>query len=118
MKSLVLIGSNMPKRNQFLITTILQAFDAVEGVYSGIPECCIIPFMNGRTYQELMKEISQSNDEKKLMKNLKAFNYVPCYDCLRKKKVAKLKHNGVSPQGRVLMALAEGFTGKKDLDYD
>ncbi len=107
----------MSKRNQFLITAIFQALDAVEGVYSGIPECCIVPFMYGRNYQNLLDEIHNNKKHtKKLLKNLEAFNYVPCDECLRNKRVVKLKHNGISPQGRVLLALADSFTGKKDLD--
>ena len=61
MKSLVLIGSNMPKRNQFLIVSLLQAFDAVEGVYSGSPECCSGPFMDGRDAQSLREERKKKN---------------------------------------------------------
>jgi len=106
----------VPKRNQFLIVSLLQAFDAVEGVYSGIPECCIVPFMYGRNAENLRTEIKNKKNKKQLLENLKSFNYVPCDNCLKNKKVAKLKHNGISPQGRVLLALADGFTGKKDLD--
>lgn len=107
----------MAKRNQFLVEVLMQAFDAVEGTYSNIPQCCVIPFMHGRNYEALLKQLRKKKLTK-LLKNLEAFNYVPCDDCLKNKRVSKLKHNGVSSEGRVLFALIETFAGKKDLGGD
>lgn len=108
----------MAKRNEFLLEVLMQAFDAVEGVYSGIPQCCVIPYMNGRHGMSLRSEIAKKKNKKQLLKNLELFNYIPCDDCLKNKRVAKLKHNGVSSEGRVLFALIETFAGKKDLGGD
>lgn len=106
------------KRNQFLVETLMTAFDAVEGVYSGIPECCIKQFISGINYQILLAQIKKKKNSKELLSKLKLFNYVPCYNCLKNKRVNKLKHNGVSNEGRILFALIEIFAGKKNLGDD
>jgi len=108
----------MAKRNEFLLEVLMQAFDAVEGVYSNIPQCCIIPYMHGRHGERIRAEIAKKKNKKQLLKNLEAFNYIPCDDCLKNKRVSKLKHNGVSSEGRVLFALIETFAGKKHLGDD
>ena len=89
---------------QMILNALFEAFDRIEGEYSGMPQCCIDVFVNGRTAYDFNESLS-AKDQKKYRK----WNYVPCDDCFKTNKVAKIKNNGTSHRGKMIMAIAETF---------
>lgn len=104
------------ENNQKIIISSLQdAFNAVEGQYSNIPECCIYDFLSGLTYEKLKNNLEAEN-EKVLLKNLKKFNYVPCAYCLEKAEPNELKLNGTSDLGKMILAIIDIVQNKEKSD--
>ena len=95
------------KRSVFIdgaIQRLIDAYDRIEGMYSNIPLCCIREFLNGQTYSELMESLNKK-DQKKLLK----WEYVPCEKCFKNNKINKLKKNGTSLTGTIIMSLVESL---------
>ena len=93
---------------EIIISALIEALDRLEGQYSNIPLCCIEQFTAGRTYINF-KETLKPKDQKKLDK----WNYVPCDECFKDNKINKLKLNGTSIHGRVLMAIIDSLIEDK-----
>jgi len=64
------------------------------------------------TYKKFRESLSEK-DRKKLDKNPMKWQYVPCMSCFKKNRSVKIKHNGVSLHGRMIMTLIEDFSGVK-----
>lgn len=99
-------------KNEKILENLRKSLDWCEGKYSGLPDCCIQEYVNGMTYKKFRDCLSEK-DRKKLDKNTLKWQYVPCMNCFKKNKSVKIKHNGVSLQGRMIMTLMEDFFGVK-----
>lgn len=92
-----------------IINSLRDAFDRIEGEYSGIPVCCLEGYISGRTYMNVRNCLDEKG-QKKLLK----WNYVPCEQCFKKNKICELKQNGISHRGQMLMALIETFKNEEE----
>ncbi len=92
----------------YAIESIQEAIDRIEGEYSNIPFCCIDGYISGRTYASVLNSLDES-DQKKLQK----WNYVPCNKCFKENKRNKLKKNGMSDIGHILIAVIKILSERK-----
>jgi hypothetical protein len=97
-------------KNQIL-NDLWRAYDRIEGEYSGIPECCVEVYINGRTAHEFYISL----DEKGKKKYDNTWQYVPCDKCFKENKKAKVKKNGTSFRGEILRTIMASI--KKNGDY-
>lgn len=88
--------------NEEMVKALFYAFDWSEGRYSAIPDCCIEEYSAGKYYTKFKETLSEK-DQKKLDK----WNYVPCNKCFKKNNLVKIKNNGTSLHGRVIMSLID-----------
>jgi hypothetical protein len=94
---------------QIIVDALFEAFNRMEGEYSGIPLCCIDEFVGGRTAYAFNESLSEKDKKK-----YKKWNYVPCDDCFQKDKMIDLKQNGTSHRGQVLFAIIETFLDEEE----
>lgn len=101
------------KKDPVLAKMLNDAFDWSQGKHSGIPECCIHVFLNGRIYHDFSKTLTEK-DRIRLHKN---WEYVPCDACFKYKKGGKVKKNGTSLVGKMLMTLLAEANGHDPIYY-
>lgn len=99
------------KNSKKIISLLLEAFNRSEGEYSAIPQCCIEGYISGRTYMNVRNSLNEK-DQKKLEK----WNYVPCEKCFKQSKVVKIKDNGTSAQGKVMLAIADFYRSQAEIN--
>ena len=94
-------------RRQFkkkVLNHLWDAYDRMEGEYSGIPECCVESYLDGRTAWDFEETLSEKDKKK-----YKSWHYVPCDQCFKENNKHKLKLNGVSIRGQMLRAIIESY---------
>jgi hypothetical protein len=101
------------KKDPTLVKMLNDAFEWSEGKHSGIPECCIHEFINGRTFEGFGKTLSEKN-RVKLYKN---WGYVPCDNCFKYNRFGKAKSNGTSIIGKMLLTLIAEANGQSVVYY-
>lgn len=99
--------SRTNKLEKEAINHFIKAYDIIEGIYSGIPECCIRGFLDGRTYANVYNCLNDKQKHK-----LDKFNYVPCEKCLKADKITKVKNNGTSLAGEIIFTLINDIKNK------
>ena len=90
------------KNKLSLYEQLLKAYNIAEGKYSGIPDCCIQSFIDGRTWQRMINKVRSQKKKVEITNN---WTYVPCQDCIDNKRYGKVKENGISFMGEILLTL-------------
>ena len=90
-------------KNKMLYEALYKAYNVAEGQFSGIPDCCILEFNNGRTWQTMINRTKSQKEKVEITNN---WSYVPCQDCIDNKRYGQIKE-GNSPIGEMLLYLME-----------
>jgi hypothetical protein len=85
-----------------LYSELLKSFNIAEGRHSGIPDCCIQSFIEGRTWQVMINQVKTQKEKVEITKN---WSYVPCQVCIEHKRYGEVKDNGTSLIGEILLVL-------------
>jgi hypothetical protein len=93
---------------------LLKAYNIAEGRFSGIPDCCIEEFNNGRTWITVMSSLKTKKERQRLTDN---WDYVPCEACLKSGNSAQLI-KGDSFAGETLLFLMGKMTKKHEKNTD
>jgi hypothetical protein len=90
-------------KNTMLYEALLKAYNVAEGQFSGIPDCCIREFNEGRTYAEVKNSLKTVKERNAFVE---AWDYVPCKACLKKGSGGKVR-DGHSPCGDSILNLMQ-----------
>ena len=101
-------------KNNLLYEALLKAYNIAEGQYSGIPDCCIESFNNGRTYAQVKNSLKTASERNTFVE---MWDYVPCKACLKKGLGGKIKE-GKSPHGRLVLKLMEKVVKQDEENTD
>ena len=70
--------------------------DIIEGIYSGIPLCCIWSFAKGR--HGYIAQLEYTNEDKQFLSKMGSrIQYIPCKKCMKNRQSVRIKINGSSP---------------------
>lgn len=96
------------KSDHVLADMLSKAYDRCEGMYSKIPECCVNAYVDG-----LRAKFYMDHKDIEIRKKFTGWNYVPCSACFESNNKVKIKHNGVSFQGKIILDLMKYFRGHR-----
>lgn len=96
------------KRDDVLAEMLSKALERCEGMYSKIPECCITAYIGGLKAKHYL-----DHSDIKVRNKFSGWGYVPCQECFDAGNKVKIKHNGISFQGKIILQLLHYFSGKR-----